>query len=77
MKRIIISAEITAMPRPIPEGMFDPMPKVEVKLSTGETATLFQYFPDELSFTADEFLGLTLEEGKALKFKKDRNFLRS
>ena len=73
----IISAEITAMPRPMPEGMLDPMPKVLATFEDGGVEELFEYYPDELSFTCKEFVGLTLAQGKSLKSKKDKDFLQS
>jgi hypothetical protein len=70
----IIKARITAMPK----AMFDPMPKVMVVLE-GETEEreVFEYYPDELTFTAHEFIGLTLDEAKKLKFEKDKRYLQS
>jgi hypothetical protein len=70
---IIKSARITEMPK----SLFDPMPKVIVTDSNGAETTLFEYYPDEISFTESEFIGLTLEQGRRLKFEKDRNYLRS
>ena len=69
----IISARITAMP----QGLFDPMPQVFVTLEDGKEQFLFEYYPDEISFTANEFIGLTIEEARTLKGKKDREFLLS
>ena len=58
-------------------GMFDP-PTVMVKYEGGdEFVKLFDYYPDEISFSPDEFIGLTEDEGKALKFKKDKAYLQS
>lgn len=72
--RKITAARITDMPK----GLFDPMPKVMVKLDGGETEeTLFEYYPDEISFQASEFVGLTVDDGHQLKFKKDKAFLQS
>jgi hypothetical protein len=51
------------------------MPKVYVTLESGEETFLFDYYPDEISFTADEFVGLTIDECRHLKFVKDRNYL--
>ncbi|VTU43013.1 hypothetical protein H6P1_00491 (plasmid) [Variovorax sp. PBL-H6] len=65
------------MPRAMPEGMFDPMPKVSAKLSTGEEVSLFQFYPDELTFTEAEFVGLTVEEARKLHQRKDVAYLRS
>ena len=69
----IIKAKITAMPK----SFFDPMPKVIVQTEDGIEHTLFEYYPDEISFTANEFIGLTLEEGKDLRRQKDLRFLKS
>lgn len=69
----IISAEITAMPK----QMFDPMPKVIATFDDGRVEELFEYYPDEISFTPQEFRGLTEAEAKHLKFKKDKEYLQS
>ncbi len=69
----IIKARITEMPK----SLFDPMPRVFVTLEDGEEHYLFDYYPDEISFTAGEFVGLTIQEARHLKFKKDRNYLTS
>jgi hypothetical protein len=39
----IISATITPMPRPMPLGMFDPMPEVVAAFEDGSTKTLFSF----------------------------------
>ena len=54
----IKSARIT----PMPKSFFDPMPKVIVTYEDGSEETLFEYYPDEISFSASEFIGLTREE---------------
>lgn len=74
-KPTIIAARITAMPK----EMFDPMPMVMVKYEDDpETEyVLFEYYPDEISFSADEFIGLTNEQARRLKYTKDREYLRS
>lgn len=77
-----MSARITAvfigpMPRPMPEGMFDPMPSVHATFDDGSVVELFRYYPDELSFTEEEFVGLTEAEARALHARKDRAYLRS
>lgn len=69
----VINARITAQPK----SLFDPMPEVYVTLEGGEEVLLFDYYPDEISFTAEEFVGLTLDECRHLKFVKDRNYLTS
>ena len=61
----------------MPKDMFDDMPKVTVTLEDGTEETLFSYYPDEISFKSSEFVGLTVEEAKQLRHKKDVDFLRS
>ncbi len=69
----IISARITAQPKTI----FDPMPEVWVTYEDGEEEMLFSYYPDEISFEKDEFVGLTREQAFHLYHKKDVAYLRS
>ncbi len=57
--------------------LFHAMPKVYVTLENGVEEFLFEYYPDEISFTPNEFVGLTIEECKHLKFVKDKNYLTS
>ena len=76
MKRIV-DCTIGPYPNPMPLGMFDPLPKVAVTYEDGTTEDLFRFFPDELSFSPDEFKGLTREEAYALHAKKDVAYLRS
>ena len=73
----IKSVTITAMPRPMPEGMFDPMPEVIATFVDGSTKTLFSFYPDEVSFVSREFIGLTEEEAYDLFQRKDRAYLRA
>jgi len=42
-----------------------------------EFELLFDYYPDEISFTPDEFIGLTAKEARTLKFEKDKAYLQS
>jgi hypothetical protein len=69
----IVTARIT----PLPTNVFEPLPEVWVTLDTGTEAFLFRYYPNELTFTPEEFVGLTLTEAHRLKFTKDQEFLRS
>ena len=71
----IIQAIITAMPRPMPLGMFDPMPEVIATFEDDTTKTLFSCYPDEVSFLSSEFIGLTEEEAHSLFQKKDTAYL--
>ena len=73
----IISAIISPMPRPMPEGMFDPMPEVVATFEDGSTKSLFSYFPDEVSFQPSEFRGLTEEDAHSLFQRRDTTYLRS
>ena len=58
-------------------SMFD-VPKVYVTLEgSDEEKFLFDYYPDEISFTEDEFVGLTEEQARGLKFSKDVAYLKS
>ena len=61
----------------MPKTMFDEMPKVYVTTEDGVETFLFEYYPDEISFRPFEFVGLTVEEARSLKFKKDKAFLQS
>jgi len=73
----IKSVIITPMPRPMPQGMFDPMPEVIATFGDGSTKTLFSFYPDEVSFEPSEFVGLTEAEAHSLFQKKDTAYLRS
>lgn len=73
----ITHVTITAMPRPMPEGMLDPMPEVIATFEDGSAKTLFSFFPDEVSFRASEFIGLTEEDAHSLFQRKDTAYLRS
>ena len=68
----IVSATIS----PIPMEVWGPLPVVTAKFSDGSEKQLFSYFPDEISFLPSEFIGLTEEEAKALKAKKDSVYLK-
>lgn len=69
----IISARITAMPR----SFTDPMPQVFVTTADGNEQLLFEYYPDEISFTTSEFVGLSVTDARDLKRRKDVAYLRS
>jgi hypothetical protein len=69
--------DIASMPRPMPEGMFDPMPEVIATFEDDSTKSLFSFFPDEVSFRPSEFVGLTEEEAHSLFQGKDTAYLRA
>lgn len=75
--RRIVDCTVGPYPRPMPEGMFDPMPKVSVTYDDGTAEDLFSFYPGEISFRRDEFLGLTREEAGDLFHRKDVAYLRS
>ena len=74
---IIISCSIGPYPRPMPQGMLDSMPKVRVKFDTGEEKVLFEFYPDEISFSESEFIGMTEESARRLKFERDLKYIQS
>jgi hypothetical protein len=60
-----------------PAGIFN-SPKVLVKYDHAADFTLlFDYYPDEISFRPDEFIGLTMKQAGTLKFTKDKAYLQS
>ena len=69
----IKSARITSLPK----DFRDPMPEVYVTMEDGHEQFLFQYYPDEISFSPNEFVGLTIEEAQGLRRKKDKEYLQS
>lgn len=74
---VIVSCSIGPFPRPMPEGMFDSMPKVKVIFNTGEEKELFEFYPDEINFTESEFIGMTEESARRLKFERDVKYIQS
>jgi len=61
-------------------GMFDINKSfVEARLDDRPEAwcKVFNFYPDELSFSDSEFTGLTIRQARELKLKKDQAFLRS
>jgi len=69
----ITKARITEMP----EKITDPIPKVIVTVESGEEMELFTFFPDEVSFSENEFVGLTVKQAYELKYNKDLQYLSS
>lgn len=62
---------------PMPKDIFDPMPKVIATFDNGETKELFSFYPDEISFSESEFIGLTENEAHNLFHRKDVEYIRS
>ena len=71
-KPVIVSCEIS----PLPVVLGDPLPRVSATFDDGTKAVLFEYYPDEVSFKADEFVGLTEDEARQLFGRKDRAYLK-
>jgi hypothetical protein len=69
----IVKAQIT----PLPQSLSDPLPEVWITLEYGGEEKLFDYYPDEISFRADEFIGLTVAAARRIKIEKDSAYLRS
>jgi hypothetical protein len=76
-KPIIVKCSIGPYPRPMPMGIKDPLPSVNVVLDNGEEHKLFEFYPDEISFTESEFIGLTLDFARRLKYEKDIWYIQS
>jgi hypothetical protein len=57
--------------------MFDAMPEVIATFEDGSRKSLFSFYPDEVSFRASEFVGLTEEEAHSLHQQRDTAYLRS
>ena len=70
---IITHARITAMP----VQLGDEMPIVKVRIDGGAEVDLLTYYPDEISFVATEFIGMTTEAAKQLQLQKDVAYLQS
>lgn len=50
---------------------------VVVECIDGGSGQLFSYYNDELSFTANEFVGKTVREGLDLFYSRDKAYLQS
>lgn len=68
----IVKCSISAMPK----NFTDPLPKVTVTFEDGSEKMLFDYYPDEIYFSQDEFIGLTEKQAYDLRSKKDIDYLR-
>ena len=69
----IASARITAMSKTV----FDPPPEVFATFEDGVERKLFSFYPDEIQFVAEEFIGLTEIEAAELRHKRDVAYLQS
>lgn len=69
----IVDCFITAMPKSI----FDAMPEVCVTFDDGSKKSLFSFYPDEIQFEPVEFIGLTEDQARLLRFKRDVRYIQS
>jgi hypothetical protein len=61
-----------------PPAEFGDRAKVLVRLSGADDfIQLLSYYDDEISFTAEELVGLTVDEARQLHFEKDKAWLQS
>ncbi|TRZ50084.1 MAG: hypothetical protein D4S01_07435 [Dehalococcoidia bacterium] len=59
------------------KDMFD-APEIFVKYAGEQDfVSLFEYYPDEISFRESELIGLTAAEARTLKFERDKRYLQS
>lgn len=62
---------------PFPKGFSLDMPKVAVTFEDGTEKVLFSFYPDEIMFYAQDFIGLTEKEAMSLRHARDVAYLRS
>jgi len=60
-----------------PRSPLDLMPKVHVTFEDGSEKDLFSFYPDEITFSEGELIGLTEQEAYDLRNKKDISYLQS
>ena len=73
MNKTIKHARITEPPK----KLGDPLPEVWVTFEDGTQKMLFTFYPDEIRFNESDFVGLTEDEARTLKFGRDRAYLQS
>jgi len=73
----IIQVEISSIPRPKPQGLFDPTPVVSATFDDGTRKELFSFYPDEIRFDEGELVGLTEQEARALRTRRDIEYLQT
>jgi len=63
---------------PVPTHWLDPIPEISVKFDNqNKYEYLYNYYPDEISFTTEELLGLTRKQAIQLYHKKDVAYIQS
>ena len=73
MRNQIVYALITDLPSEIA----DPLPEVWATFQDGSDKMLFSFYPDEVSFQPQDFVGLTEDEATLFKFGRDRAYLQA
>ena len=68
----ITAAHIT----PYLSKISDPLPRVLVAVDGESKWELFEFFPDEIYFTPDEFVGLSISKAWHLKRVRDSEYLK-
>jgi hypothetical protein len=51
--------------------------EVIANLDDNNRLEVFRYYPDEISFTEAELVGLTVEQAKALRHRRDVEYLQT
>ena len=73
----ITAAKIGPMPRPMPAGLLDPSPFAMVTFEDGTHERLFTFYPDEITFTENDLVGLTRDQALQLYHKRNVEYLKS
>jgi hypothetical protein len=73
-RSVVTKVRITEGPRAMPDGILDKIPELFVTID-GKEKCMFSFFPDEISFTEEELMGLTEREVMQLHLEKDKQFL--
>lgn len=73
----IVKAEIIKKKEAFGNILFSSEYKLRAELEDGTITDVFSYYPDELHFSPEEFIGKTIEEAKEIKIKKDIAYLQS
>jgi hypothetical protein len=66
IESVVFSPAVWDVPGPV---------DVVATMSDGTTTDVCRFFPDEIRFSAEELVGLTVEEAKALRHQRDVQWL--
>lgn len=71
-------AAVEFRPEPLFVGLGPGGPvEVHATFDDGQTTRLFGFYPDELTFTEEDLVGLTAREARDLHYQRDLEWLRS